>query len=159
LRMVDDFSSGSNVRRFNRSGLDWRSYQLGVIAAFAEVVQMGCKRLALSSPMTEDQYTEIIDQARLIAEERNVVLYVDDDFLETRLFDPEHTEGKIVIHIAVDQETVDDYLALKGKKRDHTRDGTLTDEKENQIAWSLGRLLSYDNRSIERLITNRGYKP
>lgn len=34
--------------------IDERSYQLGVIGAFAEVVGLGVKRLALSSPMSPE---------------------------------------------------------------------------------------------------------
>lgn len=46
--MTKVFESG-----FDSIGLDNRSYQLGMIAAFSEIVSLGCKRLALSSPMTE----------------------------------------------------------------------------------------------------------
>ena len=112
--------------KFDPSRLDWRSYQLGVIAAFSEVVSLGCKRLALSSPMTEEQFNEIIDEATLIARDRGLTLYVDDDFLETRLFDPEHTRGKRVIHIASERATIDEYEALWEEKRRRAEEGALS---------------------------------
>ena len=112
--------------RFDPSRLDWRSYQLGVIAAFSEVVSLGCKRLALSSPMTEEQFDEIIDKATLTARDRGLTLYVDDDFLETRLFDPEHTRGKRVIHIASERATIDEYEALWEEKRRRAEEGALS---------------------------------
>ncbi|HUS79151.1 MAG TPA: hypothetical protein VM050_10905 [Patescibacteria group bacterium] len=142
-------------KRFDRSKFDWVSYQMGVIAAFAEVVGNGCKRLALSSPMTRERLDSIIDDVSLIAHERGIVLHVDEDFLETQLFDPEHTRGKHVIHIAADQGVVDEYMAMKALKRRHEEDGTLG-EVENELAWGIGRLLSYDDGSIERLLREPG---
>lgn len=139
--------------RFDSSRLDWRSYQLGVIAAFSEVVSLGCKRLALSSPMTEELFDEIIDEATLIAMDRGLTLYVDDDFLETRLFDPEHTRGKRVIHIASKRATIDEYEALREEKRRRVEKGTLTDDAETEIAQELGRLLSYSDEAIEKLLS------
>ncbi|MBA7468512.1 hypothetical protein GH157_05170 [archaeon] len=137
--------------------IDWRSYQLGVIAAFAEVVDNGCKRLALSSPMTGEQFDSVIEDIREIAAKRDLILYVDDDFLETILFDHEPIRGKTVIHIVADQATVDEYLGLKEKKTRHAEAGTLTDDVEHEVAWGLGRLLSYDDDSIKRLLEKRGH--
>jgi len=137
--------------------IDWRSYQLGVIAAFAEVVDNGCKRLALSSPMTGEQFDSVIEDIREIAAKRDLILYVDDDFLETILFDHEPIRGKTVVHIVADQATVDEYLGLKEKKRGHAEAGTLTDDVEHEVAWGLGRLLSYDDDSIKGLLEKRGH--
>lgn len=137
--------------------IDWRSYQLGVIAAFAEVVDNGCKRLALSSPMTGEQFDSVIEDIREIAAKRDLILYVDDDFLETILFDHEPIRGKTVVHIVADQGTVDEYLGLKEKKRGHAEAGTLTDDVEHEVAWGLGRLLSYDDDSIKGLLEKRGH--
>jgi hypothetical protein len=78
---------------------------------------------------------------------------VDDDFLETRLFDPEHTRGKRVIHIASEQATIDEYKALREEKRRCAEEGTLTDEVEIEIARGLGRLLSYSDEAIEKLLS------
>ena len=137
--------------------IDWRSHQLGAMTAFAEVVENGCKRLALSSPMTGEQFDSVIEDIREIAGKRNLVLYVDDEFLETVLFDHEPIRGKTVIHIVAKQATVDEYLGLKEKKRKHAEAGTLTDDVEHEVAWGLGRLLSYDDDSIKRLLKKRGH--
>ena len=137
--------------------IDWRSYQLGVIAAFAEVVDNGCKRLALSSPMTREQFDSVIEDAREIAAKRDLILHIDDDFLETILFDHEPIRGKTVIHIVAEQATVDEYLRLKEKKKKHAEAGTLNDDVEHEVAWALGRLLSYDDDSIKKLLKKRGH--
>ena len=137
--------------------IDWRSHQLGAMTAFAEVVENGCKRLALSSPMTQEQYDSVIEDIREIAANRGLILHVDGDFLETILFDHEPIRGKTVIHIVAKQATVDEYLGLKEKKRKHAEAGTLTDDVEHEVAWGLGRLLSYDDDSIKRLLKKRDH--
>jgi hypothetical protein len=138
--------------RFDNGVLDQRSYQLGMIYAFAEMVGSGVKNLALSPALTEDQFEDIIHEVRLIAEEYNLVLHVDRDFLETRLFNPEYTRGKIVIHLAAEKATIDEYESLKERKRRHLESGTLTEETELEIARGLGRLLSYSEESIRHLL-------
>jgi len=107
--------------------------------------------------MTGEQFDSVIEDIREIAGKRNLVLYVDDEFLETVLFDYEPIRGKTVIHIVAKQATVDEYLGLKEKKRKHAEAGTLTDDVEHEVAWGLGRLLSYDDDSIKRLLKKRDH--
>jgi len=83
-----------------------------MIYAFAEMMGSGVKRLALSPALTGDQFDRIIREVRLIAEEYSLVLHVDRDFLETKLFNPECTRGKMVIHLAAERATIDEYEAF-----------------------------------------------
>jgi len=152
--MVGRSPSAPERAKFDPSVLDARSYHLGMIYAFAEAVASGCKRLALSPAMTRSQLKEVIDQARLIAGEYGLLMEVDDDFLTTKLFNPEYTRGKYVIHIAAEQTTLDEYTALKEYRRRHVEAGTLTEDIEVEIAWKLGRLLSYSDIAIEGLLRN-----
>ena len=149
--MVSDDSQPEGAR-FDSGVLDQRSYLLGMIYAFAEMVGSGVKRLALSPALTGDQFEDIIREVRLITEEYNLVLHVDHDFLETKLFNPEYTRGKMVIHLAAERATIDEYEALKERKRGHLEAGTLTEEAELKIARGLGRLLSYSDESIRHLL-------
>jgi hypothetical protein len=82
---------------------------------------------------------------------------VDRDFLETRLFNPGYTRGKMVIHLAAERATIDEYEALKERKRGHLEAGTLTEEVELEIARGLGHLLSYSHESIQSLIERPGF--
>ena len=77
---------------------------------------------------------------------------MDRDFLETRLFNPEYTRGKMVIHLAAEGATIDEYEALKERRRGHLEAGTLTEEAKLEIARGLGRLLSYSDESIQSLL-------
>ena len=140
---------------FDQEKLDRRSYNLGMIYAFAEVVGSGVKRLGLSPPLTEDEYESVIDDTRLIAEEYGVTLRrasARRDFLETLLFNPEYTRGRIVIHLADSRDTLDEYLRLKERKRRLEESGELTRAKEEEIARCLGALLSYSEEAVESLL-------
>jgi len=79
--------------------IDQRSYNLGVIGGFAEVVGVGVKRLALSSPMPPAEMDALIDEAVKIVERNGAKAYRDPDFLVTDLFPAEVTEGMDVILI------------------------------------------------------------
>jgi hypothetical protein len=140
------------MARFESGKLDRRSYNLGMIYAFAEVVGSGVKRLGLSPPLTEDEYTDVIDDTRLIADEYGVTLHTDRGFLETLLFNPEFTRGRIVIHLADSKETLEEYLRLKERKRRLEETGKLTRVEEEEIARGLGALLSYSEEAVERLL-------
>ena len=136
---------------FDSSVLDQRSYQLGMIYAFAEIVSSGCKRLALSPALSSEEFEIIWEDVRQIADEYELRLKIDDDFLTTRLFNPEYTRGKRVIHIADSQDTLDEYEMLKRLKSLSLKEGRLNDI-ELELAWGMGRLLSYSDDAIERLL-------
>ncbi len=129
--MVDE----TEKKGFDSNLLDQRSYQLGMIYAFAEIVGSGCKRLALSPTLTVEQFDAIWDDVRLIAEEYGLTLDVDDDFLVTRLFNPKFTRGKRVIHMVAEQETIDEYRRLKELKKRSLVGGSLPEEVELELAF------------------------
>lgn len=57
-----------------------------------------------------------------------------------------------MIHIAVDEETTEEYKALREDKMGHLREGSLTEQAEAEIAWRMGRLLGYSDEAIEGLL-------
>jgi hypothetical protein len=135
------------------NGFDLDSYHLGMIYAFAEIVGSGVKPLALSPPMTREEYDRLKVPIRLVADEYNVHLLVDEDFLITKLFNPAFTKGKVVVHMAKDASTLDRYKALKEIKARKMREGKLG-EAEEEIAVGLGLLLGYDKETIADLLRN-----
>jgi hypothetical protein len=132
---------------------DLDSYHLGMIYAFAEIAGSGVKTLALSPPMTREEYDRLKAPVRLMADEHNVHILVDEDFLTTKLFNPAFTEGKVVIHMARDTSTLDRYRALKELKVRKRREGKLA-EAEEEIAVGFGLLLGYDKGTIMDLLKN-----
>lgn len=132
--------------------IDQRSYNLGVIGAFAEVVGVGVKKLALSSPMTPMEMDALIQEAERIVERNGAKQYREEDFLVTDLFPEEVTEGKHVLLIYLDP-VKDEYMALKAEKESLIDEGKYEGEARKEIARKMGRLLSYPEERIENMLT------
>ena len=132
--------------------IDERSYQLGVIGGFAEVVGVGVKRLALSSPLAPAEMDALIDEAKRIVERNNAKWFLDTDFLVTDLFPAEITEGKHVLLIYLDP-VLDEYRALKAKKKALVDSNRYEGEARKDIAREMGRLLSYPEERIEQMLS------
>ena len=132
-------------------GFDLDSYHLGMIYAFAEIVGSGVKPLALSPPLTREEYTRLKSPIRLIADEYGIYLLIDEDFLTTKLFNPAFTEGKVVVHMVKDTSVIERYKGLKELRARRRREGNLI-EFEDEIARCFGRLLGYDEATIEDLL-------
>ena len=88
---------------------DKRSFILGMITAFSECVAGGCKRLALSPPLTEEDVRLVADAAYEIIEKHGLL-----HALELNLDRPEKDRFAWIL-IAGRQETLDQYLALRGR--------------------------------------------
>jgi len=136
---------------FPPADVETRSFYLGMIYAFVEVAASGCKRLALSPPMTAEELCEASGSALAIAAEYGVLTDTDDDCLQTRLFNPAFTRGKHVILFAADRAALVEYRALKEMRARSLADGSLADVEE-QIARRFGRLLSYSDEAVEDLL-------
>lgn len=132
--------------------IDERSYQLGVIGAFAEVVGVGVKRLALSSAMNPEDMDALVDEAEKIIARNGALSYRETDFLVTDLFPEEVTAGKHVILIYNDP-VKDEYMALKARKQQLIDEGNYEGEPRKDIARGMGRLLSYPEERIERMLS------
>ena len=136
------------------TAIDERSYQLGVIGAFAEVVGVGVKRLALSSPLSPEAMDALIEEAERIVERNDALSYRETDFLVTDLFPAEITEGKHVLLIYRDP-VKDEYMALKDQKQQLIDAGRYEGEARKDIARGMGRLLSYPEERIEKMLEER----
>ena len=131
--------------------IDYRSYNLGVIGAFAEVVDIGIKKLALSAPLPPKEMDALIEDAFRIAEDNHVKIYREEDFLVTDLFPAEITRGKHVLLIYKDP-VKEEYLKLKASKRQLVQSGRYNDAARETIARKMGKLLSYPKEKIDALL-------
>jgi hypothetical protein len=131
--------------------VDNRSYQLGVIAAFSEIVAVGVKKLALSAPLSPEEMTQLLPDAERIAAENGASVYLEEDFLITDLFPEDITKDKHVLLIYLDP-IKDEYFALKSQKEDLIAKGHYRGEARTDIARQMGRLLSYPEEQIEKLL-------
>lgn len=86
---------------------DQRSFILGMVTAFCECVAGGCKRLALSPPLTKTDFALVSDEACTVIEKHGLLHYHEEN-----LDRPEESRFDWIL-IAVRQETIDQYLALR----------------------------------------------
>jgi hypothetical protein len=131
--------------------MDQRSYNLGAIAAFSEIVAVGVKKLALSAPLSPDEMAQLLPDAERIAKKNGASIFLEKDFLVTDLFSEDLTTGKHVLLIYLDP-IKDEYFALKSQKEDLIAKGEYLGEARTNIARQMGRLLSYPEEQIERLV-------
>lgn len=135
--------------------IDQRSFRLGSIAAFAEMVGAGVKKLALSAPMAAEEMDALLEEAERIVGEQGVELYREPDFLVTDLFSAELTEGKQVLLI-YRGDTAEEYLQLKAEKRNLEELGSYEGEARLDIARRMGALLSYSDAKIAAELEDQG---
>jgi hypothetical protein len=147
--------SGAGVSGSGSSpAIDERSYRLGGIGAFSEMVGAGVKKLALSAAMPADEIDALVDEAREIAARNGAEIYREADFLVTELFPAEITDGLEVLVIYKGQ-TLQEYLDLKERKRVLVESGLYEGEARTEIAREMGRLLSYPEEKITSLLTSQ----
>jgi hypothetical protein len=142
---------GGAVAEEGAPQIDRRSYDLGAIGAFAEMVHVGVKRLAFSSTLSPAEANSLWEEANRIANENHVALYREPDLLITDLFPADVAKGKEVLLI-YEGSTLDKYLALKRKKAQLVKSGTYNGRAREEIARELGGLLSYPESSIDDLM-------
>lgn len=135
----------------HESGIDERSYNLGILGGFSEVVRLGVKRLALSEVMSPEEMDAIMQDAAIIAERNQVEMWRETDFLVTDLFPADIAEGKHVLLIYTG-DTKDEYLRIKADKAALEAAGNYTGKAREDIARRFGKLLSYPDEVIDDLL-------
>ena len=80
-------------------------------------------------------------------------IYREPDFLVTDLFPASATADKEVL-IIYRGDTLKEYQALKERKEQLVASGQYRDEARRDIAWSLGKLLSYPDAKINELLAD-----
>ena len=135
----------------HESGIDDRSYQLGIIGAFSEVVRLGVKTIALSEVMSPDEMDDMMDDIAVIAERNEVQTWRETDFLVTDLYPANVAEGRHVVLIYTG-DTLERYLAIKADKAALQAAGRYEGPAREEIARRFGRLLSYPEPVIDDLL-------
>ena len=133
------------------SQIDQRSYRLGGLSTFAEMVRVGVKTLALSAAVTPADMDALEGEAQRIASEEGVLLYRETDLIVTDLFPADVAEGKHVLLIYTGT-TLDEYLALKERKKELQKSNSYQGGARKDIARQFGKLLSYPDAVIEEKI-------
>lgn len=144
--MAQDYANGPHI--------DKRSYQLGIMGGFAEVVKLGVKKLALSEVMSPEEMDDIMKDALIVAKRNGVEMWRETDFLVTDLYPANVAEGKHVLLIYTG-DTRDQYLAIKSDKAKLVAAGNYAGAAREEIARRFGRLLSYPESVIDDLLARQ----
>ena len=139
--------------------IDNYSYHLGAADCFCEMVAAGVKKIALSHPCDSkelrDSFLEDFDK---LCAKYNVKYYVENEPFLTVLFPESMNRGKFNVIFYVDEKYLRQYLRLKMDKRVLLANGTYNGEDRTNLARAYGRLLSYSDEGIERLLNKNSEK-
>lgn len=139
--------------------IDLFSYKLGAADCFCEMVRAGVKKLALSHPCaTREERDRFLPEFQKLCARYGVKMYQEDQPLLTDLFPISMNKGKFNVLFYQEDQVLQDYLALKEEKRAAQAAGAYVGEKRREIARRYGRLLSYSDEGMERLLAGNQEK-
>ncbi len=137
--------------------IDPYSYGVGVMDCFCEMVASGLKTLAMSHPCdTKEERDEFLPEVKKLCGQYGILYYPEDEAFITPLFPAEMNRGKYNYLFFRTDETLNRYLELKERQKDWRAQGVYTTERALELAREFGRLLSYPQDGIERLIGKAG---
>ena len=125
--------------------VDERSYQIGMLSGFAELVKLGLKPMAVSGSFITSDMDILFPDLEAIAKLRGINVYRETDPLQTDLESFDRAE--IVIFYTGD--TLNQYLALKNEKRNLEQTNQYQGNPRLQISVKLGKLMGYSDEAIE----------
>lgn len=132
---------------------DNRSYQMGIMDCFNEMVHAGVKRIAMSHPFkTEEERNSYFAFCDKICLQYHTFWYPENEPFITDLFPEELSKDTCLIIFYRTFEDLKAYLDLKKRKETLISTGAYEDGERYRIAWEFGKLLSYTEEAIERKI-------
>lgn len=133
--------------------IDRYSYNLGVVDCFCEMVASGVKTLAMSHPCnTKEERDSYLEEVRKICGKYQVQYYPEDDAFLTDLFPEELNKGKYNFLFFRSDDILERYMQLKEWQKSLIKNDTYTKQNRYKAAQEFGRMLSYPEEGIERLI-------
>ena len=136
--------------------IDSFSFMLGMINCFVEMVACGVKRLALSPPLSPEDYELLGTISAEIADRSGVHWHLEHSLMVTDLQTPEFTKGKFTVLYFKVPETLEAYFRLKHRKSELEAAGRCDPEQRRQISREFMRLLSYPEDVIEEKLALAG---
>lgn len=145
------FHSNVNAQNLEEFTVENIYFHMGVVAAFAEVVNLDVKQIGLSEMFSEEEADKWQPVVEHIAERNGVLSYRESDFLVTDLFSSSRTDG-LTLFLIYKNDTLDKYKALKKRKNELISQGKYDKAARREIATGFGKLLDYSDEVIDKLI-------
>ena len=139
--------------------IDKYSFRCGVIDCFNEMVAAGVKRMAFShtSPTAEER-DACLQPARAACEKYGTRLYPESDLLVTDLYPVSMCRGKHIIIFYGAEGDLKEYQDLKALKKALVESKAYHGDARYQLAYRMGKLLSYTDDAIARMIASNPEK-
>ena len=139
--------------------IDRISFQSGMINCFVEMVACGVKKLALSPPLTPDDYEKIRQNSDEIVEGFGIKSYLEKSLLITDLQSEDFTRGKWSILYYEHDDVLVEYMDLKRKKEELVKTGQYDEITRKDVSREFMRLLSYPEEKIEEKLSGNAPDP
>ena len=131
------------------------SFQLGMINCFVEMVACGVKKLALSPPLTPEDYKTISPLSDKIVKGFHLKSHLEKSLMVTDLQADDFTKGKWNILYYEDESVLQAYFKLKKKKAELEESGHYDIQARKDISREFMRLLSYPENKIKEKIDRK----
>lgn len=139
--------------------IDKYSYHCGVMDAFNEMLKADVKKIALSHPcQTKEERDTLIPYAKVLCKKYGTQFYEENEGLVTDLFPASMNQSTFNLVFYKETEYIDEYLSIKAEKLVYTTVGEYTALNRNSIAYRFGKLLSYTDDAIQKLIAENNEK-
>ena len=138
-----------------RYKLDTVSFELGMINCFAEMVSCGVKKLAISPPLSPENYEMIGPLSEEVVRGFGIRSYLEKSLLITDLQTEDFTKGKWSILYYEKESVLKEYLELKERKKRLEETGRYDEPARKAISREFMRLLSYPDHKIEEKLGKR----
>ena len=132
--------------------LDRISFELGMINCFVEMVACGVKKMAISPPLTPEDYQLVEPLSKKMVQAFGIKSHLDKSLLITDLQTEDFTKGKWAILYYKDDRILEAYFNLKQKKEECERAGQYYKENRKKISREFMHLLSYPEDIIEKIL-------
>ena len=133
--------------------IDEFSKIVGAMSCFNEMIACGCKNVALGHPTSDRALRdEHMVFALEICKQKGTLCCEENGGFLTDLFPYSMNKDKFNILFYRTEADRDAYFALKEKKARLVAEGQYTGEVRRQIAYDFGKLLSYSDEAIERMM-------
>ena len=133
--------------------IDSFSYQCGMIDSLNQMVAAGIRSLALTPPLKQKAERDaLIDYAKESCRRHGTKLYPEDDLLTTDLFPLSMTRGRFNILFYQADHVIEEYIRLKNRKESTVASRAYFGGNRSRLSLEFGRLLSYPEDTIQRLI-------
>ena len=138
--------------------IDKYSYHLGAADCFCEMVRAGVKKIALSHPCdSKEERNTFLEDFDSLCKKYNISYYIEDEPFLTDLFPISLNKDKYNVIFYSDKKDLEAYLDLK-KEKELSMHDNLYEDNRSDIAYRYGKLLSYTDERIKKLITDNKEK-